>query len=238
MPVSSSGRNPDLAKLVEKQLRNWELARAVQSKSAASAGDANKVYEFVTASRAVASGGTQVTTLLGERLNWPVFDRAILQAMAGDDTVRERLYKGLDERDVSWLESALRWIMRSELRNDDYFYRLSETALTLVRQGPAVFLGRGIDQLLPREQGLRVRVTASAERRAAEFARRNNMSPALAHAEIERIDRERAEYRRAHFGRYANDEACYDLILGMDRLTVDQAVETILVLLRLKGMAA
>jgi len=224
-------------RLVEKQMRNWELARAQLTKPQPDVPPPS-VADFVAISRSVASGGSQVATLLGERLRWPVFDREILQAMAGDDRVRARLYEHLDERDQSWLEQALRWVIGGELPKDDYLYRLTETVLALARQGHAVFLGRGADLILPPEHGLRVRITASAARRAAELARRRGITVPLAMAELERIDRERAEFRRRHFGKSANDPACYDLTISLDRFTVQEAVELIVTVLKRRGVVS
>jgi len=235
MPSKPSGAKTDLAKVVERQMRNWELARAQQVEPQAESSPA-EVAEFVTISRSVASGGSEVANALGERLNWPVFDREILQAMAGDDHLRERLYEHMDERDVSWLDAAIRWLLGGELRKDDYFYRLTETVLALARQGHAVFLGRGADLILPRGRGLRVRVTASKERRARTLAQREGISEVLAMAEIERIDRERAEFRRNRFGKNANEVTCHDLVVVMDGFSVEQAVEIIVGAMRVRGL--
>ena len=235
MPARPTGSRSDIAKMVEKQMRHWELARA-QRVTPQPDVRPPEVAEFVSISRSVASGGSRVATLLGQRLGWPVFDREILQAMAGDDQVRARLYERMDERDVNWLEDAARWLIGGELRKDDYFCRLTETILVLARQGHAVFLGRGVDLILPRDRGLRVRITAPPEQRARTFAERRNVTEALALAEIERIDRERTEFRRRHFGRTANDVARYDLVLNLNCFRPEQAVEVILVALRARGV--
>jgi cytidylate kinase len=235
MPTTPTGGKSDIAKIVEKQMRNWELGHAqrVQPHADEAAPD---VAEFVTISRAIGSGGSQVAELLGERLGWPVFDREILQAMAGDDQVRTRLYEHMDERDHNWLDATVRWLIGGELRKDDYFYRLTETVLTLARKGPGVFLGRGGDLILPRDRGLRVRVTASPEQRAEALAKRTDSTPALARAEVERIDQERAEFRRHRFGKDANDLTRHDLAINLDRFTVEQAVGLIVAAMSARGM--
>ncbi len=235
MPTKPSGAKSDLAKVVERQMRNWELARA-QDVQPQAEGPPADVAEFVTISRSVASGGSEIANALGERLSWPVFDREILQAMAGDDRLRERLYEHMGERDVSWLDAAIRWLLRGELRKDDYFYRLTETVLALARHGHAVFLGRGADLILPRGRGLRVRITASKERRARTLSQREGISEVLAMAEVERIDRERAEFRRNRFGKNANEVTCHDLVLVMDGFSVAQAVEIIVSAMRVRGI--
>ncbi|MBP7747225.1 MAG: cytidylate kinase-like family protein [Phycisphaerae bacterium] len=232
MPAKPSSGKTDIAKIVERQMRNWELAHG-QRIPAPDAG-AHAVQHFVAISRTLGSGGSQVAALLGERLHWPVFDRQILQAMAGDDQMRTRLYEHLDERDTSWIEDTLRWLIAGDLRKDDYFYRLTEAVLALARRGHGIFLGRGADLILPREYGLRVRITAGLDQRTARFALQSNIPEHMARAEIERVDRERADFRRRHFGADANDDTRHDLVLNMDRFTPPQAVEMILAALRLR----
>ncbi len=234
MRAGSSPNNPGIAKIVEKQMRNWELARGQQA--APTAVPAPAVREFVAISRSVGSGGSDVATLLGERLRWPVFDREILHAMAGDDVVRARLYARLDERDQNWLEDTLRWLIEGELRRDDYFYRLTETILALARQGTAVFLGRSADLILPRDHGLRVRIIAPLPQRIHAFALRSNMPEGPARAEVERIDQQRADFRRHHFGPDANDDTCHDLVVNLSHYTPAQAVELIAAALRIRGL--
>lgn len=235
-PDRSAGHS-DLAKIVEKQMRNWELARAQHiASNDDDESPCEQVATFVAFSRGVASGGSDVAQRLGERLNWPVFDREILQAMAGDDQVRTRLYEHLDERDMSWLEKSLRWIIGGEFNKDDYYHRLNESVLAIARKGHAVFLGRGVDRILPCERGLRVRIHASLKTCAAELARRRNISEALATAEVERIDRERAEFRRNHFGKDANRPEQYDLCITTDRFSTEQAVELIVAAMTLRNL--
>lgn len=225
----------DLAKLVERQMRNWELARMQRVEPRPHAATP-AVGDFVAISRTMASGGSEVALLLGERLGWPVFDREILHAMAGDDEVRARLYAHLDEHDQSWLEDALHWVLEGELRKDDYFCQLTETVLALARQGRAIFLGRAADLILPRDHGLRVRITAPLEQRARAFGAENHVTDALARTEVERIDQQRVDFRRHHFGPHANDDTRYDLVLNLGRFTPAQVVEMLVAALRIRGL--
>ncbi len=227
----------DVSRAVERQMRNWELARSQKVTPQPAAGPA-RAEPFVCISRAVGSGGTQVAAGVGQRLGWPVFDREILQAMAGDDAIRKRIYEQLDERDQTWLEDAVQWLVGGELRKDDYFYRLTETVLALHRRGRAVFLGRGADLILPRAEGLRVRVTAGLETRAQAHAQLVGLELSAARAEVERIDAEREDFRKRHFGKTANDLTRWDLVLNLDHITIPQAEELIVVLLRLRGMVS
>ena len=125
MPSTITARTPALAKLVEKQMRNWELARQQQRTSRQPAQTA--VQDFVCVSRQIGTDGRGIAEGLGDRLGWPVFDREILDTMAGDDMMRRQIYESMDQRDLSWWEETLRSLMQSEFVRNDYFKKLSET---------------------------------------------------------------------------------------------------------------
>ncbi len=223
-----------LARAVEKQMRNWEIARQ-QRLGIEREEEKPEVQEFVTISRRAGSAGNEIARKLGQRLGWPVFDREILQHMAEDDQVRARLYENMDERDTTWLESVLRWVLHGEFRKEDYFHRLSETVLALARQGPAVFLGRGADLILPKDRGLRVRLFAPEADRVRDFAATHNCDEKTAREQIRALDAEREDFIRNHFGVDPTDMSRFDLIVNVARLSPDQAVEIIAAGLRARS---
>ena len=206
-------------------MRNWELARS-QSYAEDERRSAG-VQSFICVSRMVGVGHEAVTRPLGERLGWPVLDRELLESMAGDDRLRQRIYRTMDQRDLGWWESAVRAVMDGEFVRDDYFHRLCETLLSLARQGSCVFVGRGADLVLPPDQGLRIRLVASREARVSWLA--------AALAEIERIERQRAAFIQGHFGVAADDPLRHDLVFNLERVTPEQAVELILAARRVLG---
>lgn len=235
MSARGPGPRPDIARIVEKQMRIWEFSRA-QRHEPEQAKPPRLVEEYVTISRMVGAGGHTVARELGRRLDWPVFDREILQAMARDDQVGARLYESLDERDRGWLEDSLRWALQDEFRKDDYFRRLSETILALARRGHGVFLGRGVDLLLPRARGLRVHLVAPADVCIQRFAERNKLTTDRAQAEVERIQQERSDFLRRYFGSAAAEPARYDIVLNSGCFTVTQAVDLICAALKARGV--
>lgn len=218
--------DPATARLVERQMRNWELARSQRPPQRRAARP--EVEDFICVSRMVGVDDLEVANRLGKRLGWPVFDREVLEAMAGDDEIRQRIYASMDERDLSWWEEALRSLAQSEFVRNDYFHRLCQTLLSLARQGPCVFVGRGADLILPRDRGFRVRLVAPERSRVEKFARDHGMSPAEAAREVRKRDRERAEFFRHHFGVDANDPFRHDISINLDRVPIEAAAEMIL----------
>jgi len=220
------------AKLVEKQMRNWELARG--QRLAGSDTPPREVQPFVTISRQAGSGGRELAAALGETLGWPVFDRQILQSMAGDDTIRHRVYQSLDERDLGWFEESLRAFMQSEFVRNDYFRRLGETVLSLARQGSAIFVGRGIDLVLPRTVGLRLQIVAPLEKRVEWWCAAHDTTPAVARQDLESMDEERASFIRRHFGADHVEPTRFDLTVNVEHMNRAQAVDIVLAAVRTK----
>jgi cytidylate kinase len=186
------------------------------------------VEDFIAISRTLGSGGKAIAAKLGEKLGWPVFDKEVLGFMAGDDKFRRQLYDSMDERDLSWLEETLRAMFQPQFIRNDYFRRLTETILTLARQGRAVFLGRGANQILPKCIGLRVGIIAPRELCVETVAERFNLMTGQAQDAWRRLEQERAEFIKHHFGVDANDPSQHDMIINRGRFSLDQAVELIL----------
>ncbi len=226
MATSKPAGDPALIKLVERQMRNWELANA-QKPSGGSA-KRSEAADFICLSRSVGCPADEVAALLTDRLGWPKFDKEILDAMAGDDELRRRVYSTMDERDMGWMEEALRSLMQPEITRNDYFHRLTQTVLSLARQGHAVFLGRGVDLILPRMLGLRVRLVASPAWCVERYATASNSSAADAREAINRIEQERAMFIERHFKVDPHDLSRHDLVINMDRWTPQQAADLIL----------
>lgn len=218
--------DPALDRLVERQMRNWELSRsqhyAVPETRRA------EVADFITISRALGSGGDEVAACVGERLGWPVFDKELLDVMAGDDEVRRKIYGSMDERDMGWVEEMLRSLAQPGFARNDYFHRLTETVLTLARQGHAVFLGRGADAILPSGVGLRVRLAAPFDMCVDNVALERGLPRSAAMAEIKRLESDRDGFVLQHFGRTPEDLTRFDLCLNLGRFTIEAAAELIL----------
>jgi hypothetical protein len=215
-----------IARLIEKQLRSWEQARMQRLKTPGPRKP--EVEDFICISRMVGVDGHGIAAALGEKLHWPVFGRELLDTMAGDDAIRQRIYANMDQRDLNWWEESLRAVMDKGFVRNDYFRRLCETVLSLARQGNSVFLGRGADLILPKDRGFRVRLIASAENRIESHARTTGMDPESAKQEVEQIERHRAEFFVHRFGVEASDPLRHDLVLNLDRWSFQDAVTLIL----------
>ena len=227
-------RDPDVARAIEQHMRNWQLTQATEPDPLAY--DPRKVANFVTISEDVGAGGGDVGELLGKELNWPVFDKQILNVMACEDEQRTRVYSSLDERDPGWCEETFRSLMQTEFRKNDYFQRLTDALFCITRDGPAVFIGRGADLILPSSKGLRVRVVASLDHRIHSFAERNGIGFNEAAKQVNRISRDRRNFIGKCFNIRDDELTRFDLLLNVERFSFAQTVETILSALKLRGI--
>lgn len=259
--MSGKMHTTETDRVIEQQLRNWELSRAqqlsevrvsplVEPAAAGRAGRATtaggskgvravrgpRMMRFVTISRQMGAGGTEIARRLAERTSWALFDHEILESMAGDDRVRQRIYERLDEHDADWLGAMVENLVQGRMPADDYFPRLTRTILGIARGGSAIFLGRAADLILPREDGLRVRVVAPLEQRVERVAGRTHLDVAEARAEVERVDRQRIEFVRRHFRCDAECATRVDMIINTAAVTVEEAVEALVVIMRKRGM--
>lgn len=216
-----------VSQLIEKQMRNWELARA-QKLDDVPVEKRPEVQDFVCVSRMVGIDGRHLAAELSERLGWPYFDKDLLEAMAGDSFDRKAIYASMDERDLTWSEEIMRGFFETKFVKNDYFKRLCETVLLLTRKGHAVFLGRGVDLILPRHLGFRVRLAAPLQVRVKSLAEQLGSGEAAAKAEISRIEQERARYFDRHFRVAVDDPTRHDMMLNMESFTAAEAAELIL----------
>ncbi len=226
MSPKPGSTDPAIARMVEKQMRNWELAKA--QRPTVPEPRRAEVEDFIAISRSVGAGGSSVAAVLGEALGWPVFDKEILQTMAGDDAIRREIYASMDERDIGWYEETLRSLVQPEFVKNDYFRRLTETVLSIARQGHAVFLGRGSDLILPRNIGFHVRLVAPRELCVRNYANRHGIPSEQAQEEVPRIDRERAEFVRRYFQVELDEPMRYDLVVNLGKFSFAQAAGLIL----------
>ncbi len=213
------------ARALERQMNNWELARRQRLERSRVRAE---VEDFITISRQPGIPAERIADVLATHFGWPVFGRGLLEAMAGDDAVRRRIYRSMDERDLHWWEEALRGLLDREFNVNDYFHRLSHTVLSLARQSPCIFVGRGCDFILPRHLGLRVRLVAPLEPRIAAVAEEHGCSMEEAQQQIERVQTGRLEYLRRHFGDRAFAEERADLVINLGRWDADGTIEVIL----------
>jgi len=165
---------------------------------------------YLTVSREVASGGTEVAIRVGERLGWKVLGRELVQDLAHQLELDPRLLDLMDETRVGWF---------------------SETLLNLFNSR-----GRAANLILPPEKGLRVRIVAPREFRVAALVDREGLELRAAGNRLDKIDDSRAEFVRRHFRIEAADPYYYDLVIDTFRFGIGASADLICRALEVRGL--
>jgi cytidylate kinase len=183
----------------------------------------------VTVSREVGALGSAVGAEVARRLNCPLYDRQILDKVAGEMRRPTFSLETVDERPVGWLEGALSSLLSDyHVDADAYLKYLIGTVRGLGLSGPGVFVGRGATWILPPETNVRVRLLADRADRIRNMARRLGCGEHEAAQWVERTEHDRGRFARRHFNVDPADPHHYDLCLNVSRLTVAECADLII----------
>lgn len=210
-------------RFVERQMRNWEIARH-QSAAHQPAEASETIRFYIAISRELGSQGEKVAECMAQSLAWPKYDREILDYMAENENVRRRLYESLDERERNWLHQLLDLLepmgTDAAMARDEYFGRLTRGVLAIAQKEHAIFVGRGANFILPRKRGLSVRIVAPFKERVHRLQELEGLDERTAQRRIEQVEFQRADFLVRHFGRRPYDPRRYDMVLNAGSMSV------------------
>ena len=216
-------------KILDRQIRKWELEKAVQAHER----DAREkpgalLAPIITVSRQRGTGGTILAEKLAERFGYTLLHRDIIDRIVESSGYKRRIVESLDEHSKSqlqlWFESVLQG---AYMDASDYVKHLLEVIYSISQLGGAVVVGRGANFILGPERGFHIRVVAPREVRIRTLVQRDHLTEREALREIERLDHERAEFVRKVYGRSIDDPLGYDLVIN--NLSISMAAVTSLV---------
>jgi cytidylate kinase len=187
----------------------------------------------VAINREAGTGGPEVARVVGERLGWAVYDRELVEHIAGEMGLRTELVESVDEKRGNWLAECLQgFLSQPGVSEARYVQNLVQTLFSLAAHGECVIVGRGAAHVLPEETTLRVRLIGPLEKRIEAVQKERSLSHEEAARWVENTDRERRNFARAHFQKDPDDPEYYDLVLNSSRLGVEGCVELILAALQ------
>jgi cytidylate kinase len=184
---------------------------------------------FVIAlSREAGTQGPAIARALGKQLNWPVYDREILQRLADEMGVHPRLLESVDEKKVGWLRECLAAFSSAPAINESKYVRhLTAMLLSLAAQGECIIVGRGAAQVLPPATTLRVRLVGPLADRIETIRQRFGITKEEAAKWVETTDRERCRFVKDNYVKDPNDPCNYDLVLNSSRFSVAECSDLI-----------
>ena len=180
-------------KIIEEQVRRWQLLRAEEKSKAA------PHIPAITISREPGSGGQILAARLAETLGFDLFDQELIEHMAAGH-LNKRVLQTLDEANLNVLEHWISSLVdRRHLWPDEHLERMLKIIGTIGKHGKAVIVGRGANFILPAEEALRVRVIAPLEMRAGTVSEKLDVSTGEAKRHILRIEADRKAFIRKYF---------------------------------------
>jgi len=197
----------------------------------------NKKF-VITINRELGSGGRTVGRKLAEKLGVDFYDKAVIKALQERYNLSVEQIEHLKGQEQGWWAEFKRKMTFSEseyelnqtgIETEDVFRAETEILRTIAQNESCVIAGRsGFYIFREHPNHLSIFIQASMLSRVARVAHEQHMSKEKARMTIEKIDRMRENYVNefARTSRY--DTRNYQLVLSMDELTEDAAVEIIL----------
>ena len=202
----------------------------------------------ITISRTVGSGGRTIGRKLAERLGVRFSDKELIDALQNKFNLTAESIEELKGKKKRWLDDFIQMVApvpmsgllvsgesdyvseyNQSLSVNDVFEAEKEILNGIADQGSCVIAGRsGFFVLKGRPNKVDIFITASKEARIKRIMEKQGLSREDAIHTIETIDEGRDNYvkRFTNLSRY--DMRNYDLLLDMDFLTEDEAVDKIL----------
>ena len=216
--------------------RHWRPNSQAGHKTAALPDERPKLT--IAISREAGAPGPEVAEELGKQLDWPVYDREILDIISKQSGLRTELLSTIDEHVPHWLqETIVSFGHPGQLSSAGYFKHLKRILATLATHGNCIIVGRGATALLPAETTLKIRIIEPFKTRRARIARQCHLSEKEADKRTRQIDLERKRFIENHFHACINDPHGFDLTLNTALISPVQCADFILPLVRMRQQA-
>ena len=199
----------------------------------------------ITINRELGSGGRTVGRMLAEKLGVAYYDKALIQALQQKYHLSTEQIEQLKGQEQGWWADFKRRIgisaddikyyysttddTRELLETEDVFRTEIEFLQSIAKEESCVIAGRSCFYAFQDHPNhLNIFIQASMLSRVARVAKEQNMSRGEARMTIDKIDQMRENYikQNAHTSRY--DTRNYQLVISMDELSEDAAVDIIL----------
>lgn len=215
---------------LEKKLKAEAFERArLQWRSDPAPCKASATNYTITISRESGAGGSAVARELGRLLDWPVYDRELLERIADAAGLRAELLESLDEKRAHWVTDVVESFAGvAAMSGASYARHLVETMLALAATGHCIIVGRGCTVVVPPKNSLRVRLVASLDDRTERERKRLGISKVDAIKYVSSNDAQREGFVKDYFHHTVADTHNYDLIINTSRFSVAQAAQLII----------
>jgi cytidylate kinase len=217
--------------VAERQMRNWALDLQTRQQLAEEQAQTNVpqwIHPYVAISREAGVDATELAGAIANECGWKVLDRELLDYLAEHDNLSRLALEFVDERTVSWFHEMFgKWLEQQLVSQAEYVSRLGRLVLLAAQHESSIFVGRGVQFMLPRDRGLAVRIIAPLKQRVQCLMRRKQTTEREAKQLMAEIDDNRAQFVQRYFHRDIADPHLYDLVVNLEHIPRSAAVELI-----------
>ncbi len=175
------------------------------------------------------SGGRLIADELAKRLNFKLFDKNILVAMANTAAVESQSLDTIEQERPSGVQDFITALVdKNYVYTGDYVSFLKQQVEIIGKIGHSVIVGRGANFILPPKDRFSVRVIAPLDIRIRNISFKNSVPLAEAKKRIRNREQRRKTFIRETFHEDIADIMHYDLIINTARMDLDTAVESVI----------
>ena len=192
----------------------------------------------ITVNRELGSGGRTVGRKLAEKPGVEYYDKALIKALQEKFHLSVEEIEKIKGQEQGWWEEFKRkmslsdeeyYINQMGIEGESVFSAETEFLKSIAQKESCVIAGRsGFYIFRDHPNHLSIFIQASIPSRVVRVANKQNMSKEEARMTIEKIDHMRENYIQEQTGLSRYDTRNYQLVLSMDELTEDAAVEIIM----------
>ena len=194
-------------------------------------------YRVVAIEPDIGSRTKEIANALAEAMRWQVFNDEIVQYIAKNAHVKEKIVREMDEKSQNLVQEEIEQFLRLLMRENsfsevEYHQALLKALVSLESKGEAILVGHGCAFALDDKSSLRVRITGSLDKRLERLCKRWQQPMETVRKRVREREQKIRELVQFHFGKDRNDLSSYDLVLNTDNLTVTKMVDILLAALR------
>ncbi|MBR2165595.1 MAG: cytidylate kinase-like family protein [Paludibacteraceae bacterium] len=203
----------------------------------------------ITINRELGSGGRTVGRKLAEKLGVEYYDKALIKALKEKYNLTAEEIERLKGQETGWWANLKRTLSGPTtddtffvtsiggepelLEPEDVFRAETQVLKALAKENSCVIAGRTACYIFREHPNhLSIFIQASMPCRMARVAREQNMSKEEARMTIEKVDKMRENYVQEFTGTSRYDTRNYQLVINMDEINEDAAVDLILAYIR------
>ena len=197
---------------------------------------------IITINRELGSGGRTVGRKLAEKLGVEYFDKAVIKALEERYNLTAEQIEHLKGQETSWWAEFKRKMTftdseydlnQTNIETEDVFRAETQIIKALAKDQSCVIAGRTAFYMFREHPNhLSILIQASMPCRMSRVAREQNMSKEEARLVIEKVDKMRENYVQEFTGTSRYDSRNYQLVINMDEINEDAAVDLILAYIR------